>query len=68
MTLDDVRSLLSPVSDEDAARVLASYESLASAVAAFPLDDLRDMEPALRSKPGPKIEPALQSTPGPAAN
>jgi hypothetical protein len=54
VTPDQLRDLLQqPLSDADADRLLASYDALARAVAEFPLDDLREIEPALRSTPGP---------------
>jgi hypothetical protein len=41
--------------DTEAEAVRASYEALARQVAAFPRE-LREIEPALRSIPGPTLE------------
>jgi hypothetical protein len=60
--IEDVRMLIGvELSDQDATALAAAYASLARAVAAFPGDDLRTVEPPLHSIPGPaqpKSDPA----------
>jgi hypothetical protein len=56
LTVDAVRALLqAPLTDAEAEAVLASYATLALAVSAFPDDRLAQVEPALRSTPGPSL-------------
>jgi hypothetical protein len=52
--LEDVRAIMGvELSDDDAKALAAAYASLARGVAAFPADDVRNVEPPLRSIPGP---------------
>jgi hypothetical protein len=56
LTVDSVRALLQVrLTDADAEAVLASYLALVRAVSAFPDDRLAQVEPALRSTPGPSL-------------
>ena len=41
------------LSDEEAEALLGWYATIARGVAAFPASDLKDVEPPLRSVPGP---------------
>jgi hypothetical protein len=51
---EDIRQLLeSRIAEEDAAALATWYAALARGVAAFPAADLKDVEPPLRSVPGP---------------
>ena len=51
---DAIRALVGPtISDDEATALAAWYANLARLVAAFPEDDLKGVEPPLRSVPGP---------------
>jgi cytochrome c553 len=55
---DEVRRIVSSDLTDDDVRALARwYANLASAVARFPSDHLRDIEPPLISRPGPGSRP-----------
>jgi hypothetical protein len=54
--LDALRERLGPhITDAELEAVLASYQALARAVASFPEETLRNLEPALRSAPAPLV-------------
>ena len=54
LTADDIRRLIdASMTDTQASSLAAWYEALSAAVARFPQDDLRGVEPPLRSTPGP---------------
>jgi hypothetical protein len=51
---DEVRRrIATPLTDVEASALADWYVALATAVAAFPEDDLSGVEPPLRSTPGP---------------
>ena len=50
---EQVRQQLPEATPEEAAALAEWYAGIARAVAAFPADDLKRVEPALRSTPGP---------------
>lgn len=55
-SVEDIRALLQvPLTDAEVEAILTSYLALARAVAAFPDDRLAQVEPALRSTPGPSL-------------
>ena len=55
MTVQYVREVIAtPLSDADAEALAAYYEALARAVQTFATDELRNVEPPLRSVPGPR--------------
>jgi len=53
VTPETVRQVMPELTVEEAASLAEWYANLARAVAAFPGEDLRQVEPALRSTPGP---------------
>jgi hypothetical protein len=56
LTPDEVRRrLASEATDAEVATLVEWYAATARAVASFPADDLRAVEPPLRSTPGPRL-------------
>jgi len=52
LSVDEIRRLVpGQVSDDEAQALAAWYADLSRAVAAFPLDELKGVEPPLRSVP-----------------
>ncbi|HEY3063417.1 MAG TPA: hypothetical protein VGL99_30980 [Chloroflexota bacterium] len=53
--IERIRALVGPeVSDEQAQALATYYANLSQTVAAFATDELRALEPPLRSIPGPR--------------
>jgi hypothetical protein len=53
-TEEVIRAVGVELSPEEAKALADLYASLAEKVAAFPADDLKQVEPPLRSTPGPR--------------
>jgi len=53
--IDELRRIVGvELSDPDAEALATWYANLARSVATFPAQDMKDVEPPLRSIPGPK--------------
>ena len=53
VTPEVIRARVPEISADEAAALADWYAALARGVAAFPVDDLKRVEPPLRSTPGP---------------
>jgi hypothetical protein len=54
--MEEVRRIIGvEISDAEAEALAASYANVARGVSAFPAEDLKGVEPPLRSVPGPAI-------------
>ena len=53
LTPEAIRAAVPEVSSDEAAALADWYAALSRAIAAFPPDDLKRVEPPLRSTPGP---------------
>jgi hypothetical protein len=56
LSKDEIRTIVGiELSDQDAEALAGWYAGFARGVAAFPADDLKRVEPPLRSVPGPVV-------------
>jgi hypothetical protein len=56
LSKDEIRAIVGiELSDQDAEALAGWYAGFARGVAAFPADDLKRVEPPLRSVPGPVV-------------